>query len=133
MMSKFVICLNKKNYKNRTNVCFLLKVCYNSHGGKMKQYLIFGIFLFVLNRQKTTAKEIAECFEISTRTVYRYIDCLCMSGVKITSSIGKNGGISINKDFNIENYVLSNDEKQLIKNNIRQYDPQVSRVINKIC
>ncbi len=98
----------------------------------MKQYLIFGIFLFVANREKTTAKEIAECFEISTRTVYRYIDCLCMAGVKLCSQIGKNGGISICKDFNIENYVLSNDEKEIIKNNINP-SPEVKKVLSKIC
>ena len=40
----------------------------------MKQYLIFGIFLYTSQRNRTTAKEIAERFEISKRTVYRYID-----------------------------------------------------------
>ena len=61
----------------------------------MKQYLIFGIFLFVANHKKTTAKEIAENFEISSRTVYRYIDSLSMAGIPFISECGKNGGISI--------------------------------------
>ncbi len=97
----------------------------------MKQYLIFGIFLFIANKEKTTAKEIAEMFEISTRTVYRYIDCLCMSGVKICSQIGKNGGVWISKDFNIEHYVLSKDEKQIIQNNTNNC-PEVKKVLSKI-
>ncbi len=98
----------------------------------MKQYLIFGIFLFIANREKTTAKDIAECFEISTRTVYRYIDYLCMSGVKIYSQIGKNGGLSLSKDFSIEKYILSPTEKAVIKNNIT-LSPEVNKVLNKIC
>ncbi len=98
----------------------------------MKQYLIFGIFLYMANREKTTAREIADCFEISTRTVYRYIDCLCMAGVKICSQIGKNGGIYISKDFNIEKYILSKNEKEIIKNNITP-SPEVDRVLSKIC
>ena len=55
----------------------------------MKQYLVFGIFLFISQKEKTTAKEIAENFEISTRTVYRYIDELCMAGVPVVSECGK--------------------------------------------
>ncbi len=74
----------------------------------MKQYLVFGIFLFISQRKKTTAKEIANNFEISSRTVYRYIDELCMAGVPIISECGKNGGLYISPTFTLENSIYSN-------------------------
>ena len=88
----------------------------NLKGEVMKQYLVFGIFLFASRRKKTTAKEIADNFEISQRSVYRYIDALSMAGVPIMTECGKNGGISIDPNFTLENLILSQKEKDCIKN-----------------
>lgn len=52
--------------------------------------------LWMLNSGvKITAKQIAEKLEINIRTVYRYIDALCASGVPIISDSGHNGGYSL--------------------------------------
>ncbi len=52
--------------------------------------------LWMLNSGvKVTAKQIAEKLEINIRTVYRYIDALCASGVPIISDSGHNGGYSL--------------------------------------
>jgi len=51
--------------------------------------------LWMLNSGiKVTAKQISEKLEINIRTVYRYIDALCASGVPIISDTGHNGGDS---------------------------------------
>lgn len=71
----------------------------------MQNYLIFGIFLFITQRKKTTSKEIAEKFEISRRTVYRYIDSLSYAGIPIVSLPGRNGGIYIMENFKLDNIV----------------------------
>ena len=56
--------------------------------------------LWMLNSgSKITAKQIAEKLEINIRTVYRYIDSLCASGVPIVSDAGQNGGYSLLSDF----------------------------------
>ncbi len=56
--------------------------------------------LWMLNSgAKITAKQIAEKLEISIRTVYRYIDSLCASGVPIVSDTGQNGGYSLLNNF----------------------------------
>ena len=68
----------------------------------MKNYLIFGIFLFIYQKKGTTAREIAEKFEISRRTVYRYIDELCKAGIPLRTQQGLNGGIFIDKNFKYE-------------------------------
>jgi predicted DNA-binding transcriptional regulator YafY len=56
--------------------------------------------LWMLNSgAKITAKQIAEKLEINIRTVYRYIDSLCSSGVPILSDAGQNGGYSLLNNF----------------------------------
>lgn len=56
--------------------------------------------LWMLNSGvKITAKQIAEKLEINIRTVYRYIDALCASGVPIISDTGHNGGYSLLNKF----------------------------------
>ena len=49
----------------------------------MRQYLVFGIFLYISQRKQVRAKDIADKFEISLRTVYRYIDALSYVGIKL--------------------------------------------------
>ncbi|ERK30674.1 helix-turn-helix transcriptional regulator [Clostridium intestinale] len=56
--------------------------------------------LWMLNSgTKITAKQISERLEINIRSVYRYIDALCVSGVPIISEPGHNGGYSLLNDF----------------------------------
>lgn len=56
--------------------------------------------LWMLNSgAKITAKQISERLEINIRSVYRYIDALCVSGVPIISEPGHNGGYSLLNNF----------------------------------
>lgn len=56
--------------------------------------------LWMLNSGlKVTAKQISEKLEINIRTVYRYMDALCASGVPIISDAGHHGGYSLLRDF----------------------------------
>lgn len=49
--------------------------------------------------RKLTAAQIAESLEISVRTVYRYVDALCASGVPVVAESGHEGGIRILGSF----------------------------------
>ncbi|RCX17654.1 putative DNA-binding transcriptional regulator YafY [Fontibacillus phaseoli] len=49
--------------------------------------------------RKFTAAQIADSLEISVRTVYRYIDALCASGVPVVAESGHDGGIHILESF----------------------------------
>lgn len=56
--------------------------------------------LWILNSgEKITAKQISERLEINIRSVYRYMDALCVSGVPIISEPGHNGGYSLLNNF----------------------------------
>ncbi|MCL5014206.1 MAG: YafY family transcriptional regulator [Firmicutes bacterium] len=50
-------------------------------------------------RERMTAAQLAEELEISIRTVYRYIDSLCASGVPIISDSGHDGGYRLAPGF----------------------------------
>ncbi|GGG72058.1 helix-turn-helix transcriptional regulator [Paenibacillus radicis (ex Gao et al. 2016)] len=49
--------------------------------------------------KKLTAAQIADSLEISVRTVYRYIDALCASGVPVVAESGHDGGVRILESF----------------------------------
>jgi len=49
--------------------------------------------------RKLTAAQIADNLEISVRTVYRYIDALCASGVPVVAESGHDGGVHILDSF----------------------------------
>lgn len=60
---------------------------------------MLSILWILKARGKVTANEIAEELEINIRTVYRYINALCISGVPIISETGHNGGYRLLNDF----------------------------------
>ncbi|GGH68583.1 DNA-binding transcriptional regulator [Paenibacillus silvae] len=71
--------------------------------------------LWMLNSgEKCTAKHISEKLEIHIRTVYRYIDALCASGVPIISDTGHNGGYSLLHNFIKSPLLFSIDEKKTL-------------------
>jgi predicted DNA-binding transcriptional regulator YafY len=61
--------------------------------------------------KRITAKQLAEKLEINIRTVYRYIDALCASGVPVISDSGHNGGYSLLGQFNEAPLVFDLDEQ----------------------
>jgi len=60
---------------------------------------MLSILWLLKTRKRMTAKQLAEELEINIRTVYRYIDALCASGVPIISDAGHNGGYSLLHEF----------------------------------
>lgn len=71
--------------------------------------------LWMLNSgEKVTAKQISEKLEIHIRTVYRYIDALCASGVPIISDAGHNGGYSLLHNFIKSPLLFSMEEKKTL-------------------
>lgn len=75
---------------------------------------LFEIIYILLERKKVTAKELAEKFEVSTRTIYRDIDLLSASGIPIYAVKGKDGGISILDNYVLDKSLLSEEEQNQI-------------------
>ena len=75
---------------------------------------LFEIVYLLLYRKKVTAKELAERFEVSTRTIYRDIDTLSAARIPIYTNKGKDGGIFLMEHFILNRALLSEEEQQLI-------------------
>lgn len=74
---------------------------------------LFEIIYLLLNQEgrTMTAKELADHFEVSVRTIYRDIEALCQAGIPIYTSKGKGGGISLMENFILNKSLLSQEEK----------------------
>ena len=81
----------------------------------MKQYLSLALLLELLKKEKVPAKYFADKYEISTRTVYRYLNDLETAGVPTVTYPGKNGGIGIDKRFKFETNFLTEIEKESLR------------------
>jgi len=66
----------------------------------------------LLNKKTVTAKELAERFEVSTRTIYRDIDVLSGAGVPIYTNKGSGGGISLLEHYTLDKAVISDHESE---------------------
>lgn len=72
---------------------------------------LFQIVYLLMEKPKMTAKELANMFEVSERTIYRDIDKLSLAGVPVYTSKGKEGGISLLPDYVLNKAVLTEEEK----------------------
>jgi predicted DNA-binding transcriptional regulator YafY len=60
---------------------------------------MLAILWLLRAQRRMTAAQLAEALEISERTVYRYIDSLCASGVPVIADLGPDGGYSLAANF----------------------------------
>ena len=80
----------------------------------MKIDRLFEIIYILLDKKQVTAKELAEHFEVSTKTIYRDMESLSMANIPIYTDQGKGGGIFLDQDFVLNKSVLSDQDKESI-------------------
>ncbi|WP_297135361.1 helix-turn-helix transcriptional regulator [Terrisporobacter sp.] len=102
----------------------------------MKINRLTEIILILLNKKNITAKELADKFQVSIRTIYRDIETLSSSGVPVYMNKGKGGGIFLLEDFSINKAILSENDKHSLTLALKalssiQY-PEVNSIINKV-
>lgn len=76
----------------------------------MKTEILFGILVTLLNKGRTKASSLAEKFEISTKTVQRYLSYLESSGIPTISYFGKDGGTEVLGSFSLCSCRFSDEE-----------------------
>lgn len=79
---------------------------------KMQMNRLFEIVYMLLAHQSVTAKELAEHFEVSTRTIYRDIEALSGAGIPVYMCQGKGGGIRLMDNYILNKTVLSEEEQR---------------------
>ena len=80
----------------------------------MQTSRLFEIIYLLLSKKSVTAKELAARFGVSTRTIYRDIDTLSLSGIPVYTEKGKGGGISLLPDFVLNKSILSEQDQNEI-------------------
>lgn len=88
----------------------------------MKIDRIIGILSVLLQKEKVTAPELAEKFEVSRRTINRDIEDLCKAGIPIYTTQGAGGGISIMDGYRMDRTLLTSKEMQMILAGLRSLD-----------
>ncbi|QJW46056.1 YafY family transcriptional regulator [bacterium BFN5] len=78
----------------------------------MKLDRLFEITTILLNKGSVTAKELADRFGVSTRTIYRDIDTLSTAGVPVYMSKGSGGGISLLDNYAMSRTLISEQESE---------------------
>ena len=78
----------------------------------MTESRLFRIVYVLLERDNVTAKELAEQFEVSVRTIYRDVDRLSSAGIPIYTMQGRDGGIRLTEDFVLNSSLLNQSEKE---------------------
>ncbi|MBQ3775122.1 MAG: HTH domain-containing protein [Ruminobacter sp.] len=68
----------------------------------MKIDRLIGILSILLQKEMITAPELAEHFEVSRRTIGRYIEAPCKVGIPIHTMQGAGGGISIMNGYRMD-------------------------------
>jgi len=80
---------------------------------------LFEIVYLLLEKKQMTAKELAEHFEVSARTVYRDVETLSAAGIPIYMAKGKGGGISLLPDFVLNKAVITEEERADILSSLK--------------
>ncbi len=88
----------------------------------MKVERLIGILSILLQREKVTAPELAEQFEVSRRTIQRDVEALCRAGIPIATAQGAGGGISIMEGYRVDRTVLTAPEMGAILAGLRSLD-----------
>jgi len=68
---------------------------------------MLAITVILLNKDRVSARELADRFEVSVRTIYRDVDAISMAGIPIASYAGKQGGFKIIDSFKLDRQLLT--------------------------
>lgn len=75
---------------------------------------LFEIIYILLEKKTITAKELAEYFGVSIRTIYRDVDVLSTAKIPVYMNKGKGGGIRLLEDFVLDKSILTDEEQNQI-------------------
>lgn len=80
----------------------------------MKIDRLVSIIMVLLDKKRIGAKELADMFEVSLRTIYHDIDAINMAGIPIRSITGVGGGFEIMPEYKIDKKFFSVDDLSVL-------------------
>ncbi|MBS4535727.1 YafY family transcriptional regulator [Clostridium sp. D2Q-14] len=76
----------------------------------MKIERLLGIVMYLINRKVVSARDLAERFKVSVRTIQRDIDSLTLAGIPVYSIQGSSGGYAIIESYKLDKQIMSIDD-----------------------
>ncbi len=92
----------------------------------MKYDVMLKILNLLLQRRSITAVELARRYEVSVRSVYRYIDELVCCGVPIEIARGRYGGLTIADTYRLPTGYFTREEYEAVLNALDAMSSQIS-------
>lgn len=92
----------------------------------MKYQIMIKMMMMLTTRRKMIAREIAEKFDISQRSVYRYVEELNIAGVPIDIVRGRYGGISLADTYRLPVGYFTRGEYDAAVNALKAMSTQIS-------
>jgi predicted DNA-binding transcriptional regulator YafY len=102
----------------------------------MKINRLLEIIIILLNKGTATAKELADRFGVSARTIYRDVDVLSSAGVPVFTNKGNGGGISLLENYSLNKTLISEHESESLLLALKTLQavkyPEIDTVLDKI-
>lgn len=102
----------------------------------MKINRLLETTIILLNKGTATAKELADRFGVSARTIYRDIDILSSAGVPVFTNKGNGGGISLLEGYSLNKTLVSEHESESLMLALKTLQaakyPEIDTVLDKI-
>lgn len=80
---------------------------------------MLGITVMLLGRDRVTARELADRYEVSIRTVYRDIEAIQQAGIPVVSLPGNGGGYGLMENYRIDRRLLTFEDMLAILTALR--------------
>ncbi|MGG1520082.1 YafY family protein [Paenibacillus oryzisoli] len=103
----------------------------------MKIDRLLAITMLLLNHRRISAKELADRFEVSLRTIYRDVEAINQAGIPVVSYAGLSGGYEIMEQYRLDRQFLSMEELQSIIVGLKGIqstvgDQEISTLLDKV-
>lgn len=79
---------------------------------------MLAITILLLSRDRVSAKELANRFEVSVRTIYRDMEAINVAGIPIISYPGTDGGFGIMEGFKLDRQIFTTQDMISILTNL---------------
>lgn len=75
---------------------------------------LLAITVLLLKKERVTARELAERFEVSIRTIYRDMDAMCLAGIPVLPYAGNGGGYCLMEHYKLDKRLLKSEDIRAI-------------------
>lgn len=96
----------------------------------MQNSVLIAIFTALLTKRGITRDYLSKKFELSPRTITRYIDVLAESGIPITSKTGSGGGYFLADEYKIDRMLFTNKDVKRIISSLQDTAPLYTDELN---